>query len=63
MPLGIPAIIYSAMANGKIQSGDVNGAMKSLRKAKIWLWTAFGAGLSVYILYAGCLIFSSPAGK
>jgi len=36
LPLGIPAIVFSAQVNGKIQAGDIQGAMESSRKAKMW---------------------------
>ena len=40
MIFGIVAIVFSAQVNGKLQSGDVNGAMESSRKAKTWCWVA-----------------------
>lgn len=52
LPLGIPAIVFSAQVNGKIQAGDIQGAMESSRKAKIFVWWSFGLGLLVSILYA-----------
>jgi uncharacterized membrane protein YvbJ len=51
VPLGIPAIVFSAQVNGKIQAGDIEGAKAASRKAKIWGWWAFGSGLVVGILY------------
>lgn len=40
LPFGIPAIVFSAQANGKRQAGDYTGALESARKAKIWLIVA-----------------------
>jgi hypothetical protein len=45
VPLGIPAIIFAAQVNGRVTSGDVAGAMEASRKAKMWCWIAFGAGI------------------
>ena len=51
LPLGIPAIIFSAQVNSKIQAGDIEGAMASSQKAKKWGWTAFGVGIVFTLLY------------
>jgi len=51
LPLGIPAIVFSAQVNGKIQAGDIQGALESSRKAKMWGWWSFGIGLVGVILY------------
>lgn len=59
LPLGIPAIVYSAQVNGKIQAGDIQGAMESSRKAKMWGWWSFGVGLVVSVVY---VIFTILAG-
>ena len=55
LPAGIPAIIYAAQVNGKLQAGDVAGATAASNNAKMWCWIAFGVGLSgvvVWILLA-----------
>lgn len=44
-PLGIPAIVFAAQVNTKLATGDFQGAMEASRKAKIWSWVSFGAGL------------------
>ena len=51
LPLGIPAIVFSAQFNLNIQDEDIQGAMESSRKAKMWGWWSFGVGLVVTILY------------
>jgi hypothetical protein len=51
LPLGIPAIVFSAQVNGKVQAGDFQGAMECSRKAMMWGWWSFGVGLGVVILY------------
>ncbi len=45
LPLGIPAIVFAAQVNGKVQQGDYAGAMESSRKAKMWMFIALGAGI------------------
>jgi hypothetical protein len=45
IPLGIPAIVFSTQVNSKLAAGDVTGARESARKAKMWCWIAFGAGI------------------
>lgn len=51
VPLGIPAIVYSAQVNNKIVSGDLDGARESSRKARVWAYWAFGVGIVFGILY------------
>ena len=62
VPFGIPAIVFAAQVNGKIAAGDIEGAMDSSQKAKMWCWLAFGIGLAgvlIYLLLMGVGIFSS----
>ena len=51
-PLGIPGIVFAAQVNGKLASGDAQGALESSRKAKLWCWISFGVGIIWSILYA-----------
>jgi len=51
LPFGIVAIVFAAQVNGKLQAGDLNGAMESSRKAKMWSWLGFGIGLGFAVLY------------
>ena len=51
LPFGIAAIIYAAQVNGKVQAGDIVGAMESSRKAKMWCWWSVGGWLALLILY------------
>ena len=47
LPFGIPAIVYAAQVNSKLQAGDVAGAQESSRKAKMWcLASVIGWGLA-----------------
>jgi uncharacterized membrane protein YvbJ len=45
LPLGIPAIVFAAQVNGKVQAGDIAGAQDASRKAKMWCWWSLGIGL------------------
>lgn len=66
LPLGIPAIVYSAQVNGKIQAGDIPGAMESSKKAKMWCWLSFGLGLLgslIYVLLMALGVVGSLVGK
>jgi len=51
LPFGIPAIVYAAQVNGKIQAGDYAGASDASAKAKMWCWIAFGVGLAFTVFY------------
>jgi uncharacterized membrane protein YvbJ len=51
LPFGIPAIIFAAQVNGKVASGDYQGAIKSSKQAKLWCWIALGVGLGMSIIY------------
>jgi hypothetical protein len=61
LPFGIPAIVYSAQVNGKIQAGDIQGAIDSSNKAKMWSWISFGVGLVGGIIYGIIAAFGAAA--
>jgi hypothetical protein len=55
LPAGVPAILYAAQVNGKLQAGDIAGARTASKKAKMWCWISVGASLAgglVYLLIA-----------
>ena len=52
MPTGIVSIVYAAQVNGKIQAGDIDGAIRTSKAAKTWAWVSFGLGLGILVLYA-----------
>ena len=45
LPFGIVAIVYASSVNGKIASGDIEGAKAASKNANMWMWIAFGCGL------------------
>jgi hypothetical protein len=51
IPLGIPAIVYSAQVNGRIQAGDIQGAMEASRKANAWGQWGLGVGFLAIVAY------------
>jgi len=63
VPFGIVAIVYSAQVNGKVQSGDIQGAMNASRKAKMWGWIAFGVGFAWGLLYAAFMAINIASGN
>lgn len=51
LPFGIPAIVYSAQVNAKLDAGDVAGAEEASRKARMWCWTGLIMGLIGGLIY------------
>ncbi len=51
MPLGIVATIFAAQVNGKVAAGDIQGALDSSKKAKMFSFIAIGLGLAGIICY------------
>ncbi len=68
LPSGIAAIIFSSQVNSKLAIGDVEGAMASSKKAKLWCWISFGVGGGIGLIYAiifaiyGAALFGMAAG-
>lgn len=52
LPAGIPAIVYAAQVNSKLQVGDLAGAQLASKNAKLWCLISLGLGLGVVALYA-----------
>lgn len=60
LPAGIPAIVYAAQVNSKLQLGDLAGAQAASSNAKMWCWISFGLGLatigvSILLMMAGII--------
>jgi len=51
LPAGIVAIVYAAQVDGKLSSGDYEGALAASNNAKMWSWISFGASAVVGVLY------------
>ncbi|MGH9495751.1 MAG: CD225/dispanin family protein [Candidatus Sulfotelmatobacter sp.] len=51
LPAGIPAIVFAAQVNGKLQAGDIAGAQAASRNAKIWCWVSLGVGLGAILIW------------
>lgn len=49
LPFGIVSIMHAARVNRKVAIGDINGAKKSSRNARIWILASLGAGLAFWI--------------
>ena len=47
-PAGIVSIVFAARVNSKIKKGDMQGALRSSRRAKIWACAAFGLGIPFF---------------
>ena len=50
-PLSIVAIIFAAQVNGKVASGDIQGALDASKKAKLFSFIAIGIGLVLGLIY------------
>jgi len=61
LPFGIPAIVYAAQVNPRLESGNLAGALEASRQARLWSWIGFGAGLAVALLYLLILAVASLA--
>lgn len=44
-PLGIISIVFAAQVNGKVQTGDIAGAMQASKMAKILSYVFIGLGV------------------
>ncbi len=58
---GIVAIVYAAQVDGKVVMGDISGALRYSRNAKIWAWAALAVIIMSLLFYAVVIIlwFSS----
>lgn len=57
----IPAIVYAAQVNGKLQAGDYYGAQQASENAKKWLIIAVCIGVVCNFLVVGIQIFAAMA--
>lgn len=50
MPFGIVSIAYAAQVNGKLASGDLDGAQETSDNAKKWAWVSFWVGVGTTLI-------------
>jgi hypothetical protein len=62
LPAGIPAIVYAAQVNGKLQVGDLAGAQVASNNAKMWCFISLGLGLGIIALYVILMMVGVIAG-
>ena len=46
LPFGIVSIVFAAQVNGRLETGDIEGARRASANAKMWAWISFGTGLA-----------------
>lgn len=65
LPLAIPAIVYAVQVSGKMEQGDVEGALRASRRARLWSWISFGVGLALVLAALAAMAFAlaSQAGS
>ena len=51
VPLGIVAIVYAAMANGRFRAGDYEGSAAQAGKARTWIVVSVAAGLLWLVIW------------
>ncbi|MCM3870074.1 MAG: CD225/dispanin family protein [Pyrinomonadaceae bacterium] len=61
-PLSIVAIIFAAQVNGKVASGDIQGAMDASKKAKLFSFIAIGLGLGLGLIYVVLMVLGVGLG-
>ncbi len=61
-PLAIVAIIFAAQVNGKVASGDIQGAMDASKKAKLFSFLAIGLGLAGALIYILLMVLGMGLG-
>jgi hypothetical protein len=50
LPTGVASIIFATQVNAKIAAGDMEGAMASSKKAKLWMFISIGAAVLLWIV-------------
>jgi hypothetical protein len=50
LPFGIVSIVYASGVDNKVAMGDIAGAERASKNAKMWAWISFGCGLAVYVI-------------
>ncbi|MBP5233663.1 MAG: CD225/dispanin family protein [Planctomycetes bacterium] len=61
MPFGVPAIVYAAQVNSRIAAGDLEGAMKASKNAKMWMLISVSLGVFVCLFYTVAAIVKASS--
>ena len=60
--IGIVAIVFSSQVNGKLNQGDLEGARRASKNAKIWAWVTTGFLIAGVVLFVISLAFMGVDG-
>lgn len=55
-PLGIAAIVFSALTIGDKNGGRIDSAVKNSQWAKTMVMIGLGIGIAFWVIYIGCII-------
>jgi hypothetical protein len=61
LPFGIVALVYSAQVNSKLAAGDITGAQRASKNAKLWMTVAVSIGIVLALGRVIMLIMSSKS--
>jgi Interferon-induced transmembrane protein len=50
LPTGVASIIFATQVNGKLAAGDMEGALASSKKAKLFMFISIGAGVLLWVI-------------
>jgi uncharacterized membrane protein YvbJ len=53
LPLGIPAVVFACQVNSKLKAGDIEGAKKAAKTAKVLMIIGIVLGLIIALIRAG----------
>jgi hypothetical protein len=62
LPFGIIAIVFASQVDGKVASGDLNGARQASDKSNFWSNLSIGLGLAGMVLYFLLIVVAGLAG-
>ena len=56
LPLGVVAIVNAAQVDSRIAAGDITGAQRAAKNAKMFAWLGFAGGIISGCAYAALQI-------
>lgn len=59
---GIVSLIFAAQVNSKWNSGDVEGAEKASKNAKLWAWISVAVALAIGMIFGLLSVLGVLAG-